>query len=460
MPNETNDQSEGDSAGNSDQQKYGESQGVGGQVSAQGTSNSIPSSEAPKPEEEPVGSTRPEPRQVRKMSASDFKVRSEPKPVSNPPAPEPSSSPAVSPSTAVPEPAKAEPEPVPEPAYKPEPVHEPVYEPVHESEPVRNGSADGPYYMANDGPQMQEQQRQEKPKREPKKANTAGSGGFGDAVKGAFSFFTIFPIKVGEKEIQAVNKNFYVAPVVGLIIGIIAAVIGIVFTELRVLAMAPIAVIATIYILSKFLHFDGLADFGDGMISSGDRDGCVRALKDTRIGAGGLGIALIVVLSIYAGLSGIWGGFAIAAVIVIMEVFAKNAMVAAAVFGEPGTGMASEQVRNSTINTLLLSTIISVVLAFAGYIIMGFAAVIVVHGMLNIKFFITATIIIAGAVAASILIGWLIAYLSNRKFGFVNGDVLGAANEISKVLILFIAYVVIMFYLMPHIGGHWVSPWW
>jgi len=312
-------------------------------------------------------------------------------------------------------------------------------------------------YVYDEEPQ-QDPPKREKQKKEPK-AGSAGSGGFMDAVKSAFSFFTIIPIEVGEKEIQAFNRNFYVAPVVGLVIGIIASIIGIVFSELRVATMAPIAIIATIYILSKFLHFDGLVDFGDGMIASGDQEGCIRALKDTRIGAGGLGIALVVVLSIYAGISGVWSAFALAAIIVTMEVFAKNAMVAAAAFGEPGTGMASEQVRNSNTNTLLMSTVLSVVLALAGYIIMGvLTSIIIVHGMLNVKFFITALIIIAGAAVSSILIGWLVAYLSNKKFGFVNGDVLGAANEISKILILFVAYIVIMFYLVSQLSMHLTGP--
>jgi len=448
---------------------------MGGQVSAQGTADGKPDAATAKPEEEPVGSTRPEPRPVRKMSASDFKIRSEPKPEPKPPTPEPSGKPiASSVAPPAPEPVKAEPEPVREPIREPvpEPVSKPIVSPVAppapepvkaEPEPVREPAPEplrarveaDESYRPDKEPQWQEPPRQEQQKREPKKMGVAGSGGFGDAIRSAFSFFTIIPIRVGEKEIQAFNTNFYVAPVVGLVIGIIAAIIGIIFNELRVVAMAPIAIIATIYILSKFLHFDGLVDFGDGMIASGDREGCIRALKDTRIGAGGLGIALVVLLSIYAGLSGIWSAFALAAVIVIMEVFAKNAMVAAAAFGEPGTGMAAEQVRNSNLNTLLMSTILSVVLALVGYIIMGFlTSFIIVHGMLNVKFFISALIIIAGAAVSSILIGWLVAYLSNKKFGFVNGDVLGAANEISKILILFIAYIVIMFYLTSQLGLH------
>ncbi|MCL1979253.1 MAG: adenosylcobinamide-GDP ribazoletransferase, partial [Methanomassiliicoccaceae archaeon] len=261
---------------------------------------------------------------------------------------------------------------------------------------------------------------------------------------------------VDDEEIKAMDKNMFIIPFVGLIIGIVASIIGLVFDGLRAGAMVSIAVLASVYIMSKFLHFDGLADFGDGMIAGGDREGRIRALKDTRIGAGGLGVVLVVVLATIAAYNGIWTAFMLAAVVVIAEVFVKNAMVAAAAFGEPGNGMASEQVRNTNTSTLLLSTILSAGLAFAGYLIMGLIVSIVnTNGMWSTVPLVSAVILIAGAAVSSIFVGWLIAYLSNKKFGFVNGDVLGATNEISRVLILFVALLIVQFYTIPEWPG-WI----
>ncbi|MCL2032702.1 MAG: adenosylcobinamide-GDP ribazoletransferase [Methanomassiliicoccaceae archaeon] len=283
----------------------------------------------------------------------------------------------------------------------------------------------------------------------------APAGGPLDAIKGVISFFTLFKLNVGGKEINAMNKNLYLIPIAGLIIGLIASVIGVVFVDLiRAEAMVAVAILATIYILSKFLHFDGLVDFGDGMVASGDKEDCVKALKDTRIGAGGLGIALIVVIATISAISGIWAAFLLAAVIVITEVFVKNAIVAAAAFGEPGTGMASEQVRNANFQTLLMSTIVSAGFAFAGYLIMGLIESSAgVSGMWTSVPMISAALLIAGAAVSSIFVGWLVAYLSNKKFGFVNGDVLGAANEISRVMILFVALLIVGFYTLPNWPG-------
>lgn len=300
-------------------------------------------------------------------------------------------------------------------------------------------------------PRSQETETSEEAPRshETKISEETPSREFGSSLKGALSFLTIFKIDAGEKEINAFNRNLYVAPVVGLILGLIASLVGAIFFGLRLTPMIGIAIIATVYIMSKFLHFDGLVDFGDGMISSGDREGKIKALKDTRIGAGGLGVALITVIAILVGINSIPLIFTLGAVIVIMEVFAKNAMVAAAAFGEPGEGMAGEQVRSTSMNTLMVSTIISIIVAFVGYLLMGTVVSLLITGaMPNGAVTITIVMIIVGAAAVSAGIGWLIAHLSNKKFGFVNGDVLGATNEISKIFILMVALIIITFYLM------------
>ncbi|MCL2296541.1 MAG: adenosylcobinamide-GDP ribazoletransferase [Methanomassiliicoccaceae archaeon] len=472
MPDETNDLlgNEGASANVSNQQKDGSEdqkktngQGMDGQVSAQGADNTA------QPEEEPVGSKRPEPRPVRKMNAADFKVKSEPKQQSIPsaqdparqeaaqqkpeqqkpapqpapaqPRPEPKPEPAASRPAPQPTPVQPKQEPKPEPVVSrqaPQPEPEPVE--VHSWEPVRE-----------EPPVAETEYRWKEPEEPDHKKMDVSPGGFIDAIKGAFSFFTIFPINVGEKEIQALNKNFYVVPFAGFLIGLIATIIGMILFEARAGTLVAISVLATTYIISKFLHFDGLVDFGDGMMSSKDREGSIRALKDTKIGAGGFGIALILVIATIFALNGIWHAFLFAAVIIITEVFVKNAMVATAAFGEPGTGMASEQVGNTGLNTLLISTGISAALAFAGYLIMGLVeSNLSVPGMWTSVPMISAVLLIAGAAASSILIGWLLAYLSNKKFGFVNGDVLGASNEISRLLILFVAIIIVAFYTLPN----------
>jgi len=288
-----------------------------------------------------------------------------------------------------------------------------------------------------------------------------------DALKALVSFFTIIKLNVDEEGIRSANKNLYLAPVIGAFIGILALIVtivamgmlnygaGVVIEDvwgdpkivkggLGTLFMTALGIaggaitIASIFIITKFLHFDGLADFGDGMVVSGDKEDHVRALKDTHIGAGGIGLALIVTLLAVALYSGSSLLFATAFIIVGTEIFVKNAMVSAASFGVPGNGMAGDQVRLTNGNSLMKSTLISIVLASVLALILGSMGYIItdvsIFGGRSLLWLILSLILSA---VTSIGVGALMARMANKNFGFVNGDVLGATNEIARVAILF-----------------------
>ncbi|MDR0887971.1 MAG: adenosylcobinamide-GDP ribazoletransferase [Candidatus Methanoplasma sp.] len=293
--------------------------------------------------------------------------------------------------------------------------------------------------------------------------NNAPVGGIDGALKGIISFFTIFKLNVTESDIKATESKMFLAPIAGLIIGVIAAVIAAIFFKIgspnfittipgfgtvyipdMPLGTAAAALsLGAVFVLSKFLHFDGLADFGDGIVVSGDREKHIRALKDSRVGAGGVAFALIVTLISFGFLSSIGGLFAIVAVIAVVEIFAKNAMVATAAFGEPGNGMASEQVRQTDINSLLFSTILSVGLAVASFFVLGIIALVITGATpFESHTIISAIVAIVASAAVSIGTGFLMSKIANKNFGYVNGDVLGAANEVGRALALIISFVV------------------
>jgi len=267
------------------------------------------------------------------------------------------------------------------------------------------------------------------------------------ALKGALSFFTLFRLNVGEEEMEALNKNFYISPVAGFVIGMIAALLGVLLFELNLDIVIAAVIVATIFILSKFLHFDGLADFGDGMIVSGIQEDHIRALKDTRIGAGGVGVALVVTLVTFAGLAGLSNVvmivFMLSMVVITAEVFAKNAMVAAAAFGKPGEGMASRQVHNSDMITMFMSTAISAALALLGYLVVGAIVSVLEFSVFYSEAYVMIALTVAASAAISILAGWIISKMANNTFGYVNGDVLGATNEIARALVIIVAAIVI-----------------
>ena len=174
------------------------------------------------------------------------------------------------------------------------------------------------------------------------------TGSIMDALKCMVSFFTIIRLDVGEKECDAMERNFWLVPVIGAINGFVAFIVCLILGLLGMdWIIQSICALATVFIFSKFLHFDGLVDFGDGIVvSSGNQEDHVRALKDSLIGAGGFGVALIVVLITFVSLADvaniiytrvsedIWAmNIAVAFIVFPLEILIKNAQVVVAEIG-------------------------------------------------------------------------------------------------------------------------------
>ena len=283
--------------------------------------------------------------------------------------------------------------------------------------------------------------------------NISPSGIIG-ALKCMLSFFTIIRINVDEKDMEAMDQNFWLAPVIGLVTGIVGFIACLIFALAGLSnIIVPIVAIASVYIFSKFLHFDGLADFGDGMVvSSGNKEDHVRALKDSRVGAGGLGVALTVVLLTllsYMEFDAIFGMpihnwtfmIGVPMAVLSIEVLVKYSQVVAATFGNPGNGMASNQVRNTDINSLILSSVLTLILlaitTVIGWAMIRYSSL----GAVPIPGWHIGLMFVMGFVMAAV-VGVLMAHISNKNFGFVNGDVLGATNEISRCAILLVTLLI------------------
>lgn len=260
------------------------------------------------------------------------------------------------------------------------------------------------------------------------------------ALKALVSFYTIFHMNITQEDMDAMEKRFYLTPLVGLIFG------AIILLECAVILwlsrsidfgnsiMMAVLVLLTVYAGSKFLHFDGLTDFGDGMIVSGQQSDHLRALKDTLVGAGGIGVALITVLCSFAFYSSYAMTPYILMVFPAVEIFVKIAMVVAASFGRPGNGMAARQVSMTTPMSAVLGMIVGLVAEVALFIAAGYVCMLI--GMVVPPFNTLLIILIVGTIV-SVLVGYMMARTANRVFGMVNGDILGATNEVSRPFLLF-----------------------
>lgn len=273
----------------------------------------------------------------------------------------------------------------------------------------------------------------------------------GSALKALVSFFTIWQQDITQEDMDAMERGFHLVPLIGLFFSLLIAIEMIVLIVLSVeynfssnLVMA-IVVLATIYGGSKFIHFDGLTDFGDGMIVSGTRDDHIRALKDTLVGAGGIGVALVTVLFSFSVYS--MAGMYLLIFAPIVEVMVKNAMVVAAAYGTPGNGMAGRQVSMTGTDSAVKSTVLSLVLGVVIALVLSllFNGLMDLLGMrfVGVQYEDVLFCVVIGLVV-SLIAGYLMARKANSVFGMVNGDILGATNEIARPAVMF---VMLLFFL-------------
>ena len=269
---------------------------------------------------------------------------------------------------------------------------------------------------------------------------TSRTAGKGSALKALVSFFTLWQMDIDQDDMDDMERKFHLVPFVALFFSVFIIIEMLIMQWLSKNygfgsdLFAAVVVLATVFIGSKFIHFDGLTDFGDGMIVSGAQEDHVRALKDTLVGAGGIGVALIVILFSVSTYS--MAGVAFLLVFApICEVMVKNAMVFAAAFGTPGHGMAGRQVSMTTTNSAVYSAVISIILGA----VLAVITCAIFDQMFPTRSGIDVVAVLFGVViatAVSAVVGYLMARNANKVFGMVNGDILGATNEVSRPVVM------------------------
>lgn len=255
----------------------------------------------------------------------------------------------------------------------------------------------------------------------------------GSSLKGMFSFFTMLPIAIDRKNIDDMNRNFWLAPVVGVLFGLMSvAVFSFVTAHVTAAAGAAIALFS-MEAFNRFLHLDGTMDVGDGLTVAGTREDHIRALKDTAVGAGAVATGVLVVLMAWSEMSSlsvvqfICFGAAV-------EVLCRYAQVAAAAMGNAGRGMAGDSVRFTGMGSLVKSTALTAAL-LAGIVLLTSEAL---SWRFGFAYPFEYAVVLALAAVVAPLWGFIMATVANRNFGIVNGDVLGATNESARVAVFFV----------------------
>jgi len=212
-------------------------------------------------------------------------------------------------------------------------------------------------------------------------------------------------------------KAMFLFPLVGAFIGLLAGLFGWVTSQFLPSLVVGALVLGFLLLITGVHHTDGLLDFGDGVMAHGSAERKIEIMHDQLTGAGGLSLGIMTFLITALSVAELNTGVIIQGLIVV-EVSAKLSMVIGAWAGKSAHhGMAS-----------------SFIEAMHGK--KGTARLI---AALIISFGITIPLLwLAGAITllAAILASLIMVGISHRHFKGVTGDVLGATNELTRMVSL------------------------
>lgn len=228
-------------------------------------------------------------------------------------------------------------------------------------------------------------------------------------IGSVFSFLTIIPI--GDTNLETVAKYMYIFPIVGIIIGLIVGSFALGVSFFLDPLIVALLVVGLLAIITGIHHTDGLADFADGLMTRGSKEKKLLAMKDVSTGSAGIFSIVLYVVGMILALS-LMSGYALFQAILLSEILAKFSMVLQASLGRSaavGSNTPFVQIMKDKRRLAIASTITLIPLVIIGGI--------------------TGLIVSGASIALTLfLIG-----LSNRSFGGITGDVLGATNEIIRL---------------------------
>jgi len=228
------------------------------------------------------------------------------------------------------------------------------------------------------------------------------------ALISLFQFTTILPLGKSQ-DLEYFARKSYLYPIAGYFIGSLVA-LPLFFIADHIIAAA--IAIALLILLTGAHHFDGLLDLGDGLMAHGDREQRIRALTDRNVGAGAIALGISVTLLAFAGIQ---GSPSVIVAVLAGEVCAKYSMSFLTAYGSPfREGMQSYLHRYSKPYFPIISLLLCLPLIFLPI----------------------APVKICGAFLGMLICPMILLCVSDRIFGGVNGDVVGASNEITRTIVI------------------------
>ena len=237
----------------------------------------------------------------------------------------------------------------------------------------------------------------------------------------ALSFLTILPVgRLPLSEEKGLARSMAFFPGVGLLIGLILAVIYFLLSFLFSKSLVLWLTLGFLALLTRGLHLDGFADTTDGFAAGGPKEKILEVMRDSRIGAFGVIGLILLIGAKYLALDQITGQ-SIPRALILMTVMGRNSMVGVCYrspYARSGGGLAKPFTENLTAREVIVSSASALGI---GLLLYGLNGALVFIGI--------------G------LFSYIYRLFFLKKLNGITGDILGAANELSEILCLLLLII-------------------
>ncbi|GJL49818.1 MAG: adenosylcobinamide-GDP ribazoletransferase [Nitrospirales bacterium] len=235
----------------------------------------------------------------------------------------------------------------------------------------------------------------------------------------AWNFLTIIPLPFSTQSnvpSQTLAASFGWYPFVGFLLGTILVLCDRLFMMVLAEPVVNMLLVTIVVMMTGALHQDGLADTIDGVAGGKDPSHRLSIMRDSQIGAiGATGLILAIGLR-YTGLMSLPPGGR-ESLLLCMPAFGRWSMVIGSYkvsYPRPEGGVAAAFIQHLSFRDVLMATAI-----------LGIGLVWAIHPL-------QAILLLLGIVIVTRLMVWG----ASRVFGGVTGDILGTINEVTEIVFL------------------------
>ncbi|MFI9326252.1 adenosylcobinamide-GDP ribazoletransferase [Kitasatospora sp. NPDC052868] len=246
---------------------------------------------------------------------------------------------------------------------------------------------------------------------------TRAPAGWGDGLRFAFGTLSVLRVRVERWDRSAAARAMVAAPVVGLVLGAVAAGTGALAAWRAGGLLGAVAAVGALAALTRGLHLDGLADVADGLGSGKPAEDALRIMKQSDIGPFGVLTLLLVLLTQIAALAGEFDASLARGALAVL-----TSAVAARCALTWGCRRSVPAARPGGLGAMVAGTVpLAAALASSAGAALALAALGLSDGWSVLR--------LPAAVAVGLGCAWLLLRRCVRRLDGITGDILGALAE-------------------------------